>query len=155
MTDEQGIALALEEARRALAHDDVPVGAVLARGERILASTHNERERLQDPTAHAEVLALRQGAQVEGRWYLDDCTLYVTAEPCLMCLGACALARVKRVVFGCRNPKGGAASLWPEKLRELGLTHEMEIAGRVREKECAALLSSFFAEKRGSTKPGD
>ena len=107
--DERFMRLALAEAERALEHDDVPVGAVLVRAGEAVGAGRNERELLQDPSAHAEMLALRQGAQALGSWRLLDCTLYVTLEPCAMCAGAIVLARVPRVVFGTADPKAGAA----------------------------------------------
>ena len=140
--------LAVEEARRALAHDDVPVGAVVVAGGEVVASGRNERERLGDPTAHAEILALRAAAAALGAWRLLGTTLYVTLEPCAMCAGAIVLARVPRVVFGTADPKAGAAGSVLDVLAEPRLNHRPEVAGGVLAGECAALLRDFFAMKR-------
>lgn len=140
---------ALAEARRVTAHGDVPIGAVVvdAAGT-VVAVGGNERELTGDPTAHAEVLALRAAAGVRGEWRLTGCTLVVTAEPCTMCAGALVLARVDRVVFGAWEPKTGAAgSLW-DVLRDRRQTHRPEVVSGVLASECAALLESFFAGKR-------
>jgi tRNA(adenine34) deaminase len=142
--------LALAQARLALAHDDVPIGAVVVRdadGE-VIGAGHNERELLQDPTAHAEILALRQAAAALGSWRVLGCTLVVTLEPCAMCAGAIVLARVPRVVFGCTDPKAGAAGSVLDVLAEERLNHRPEVVGGVRADECAALLRAFFAERR-------
>jgi tRNA(adenine34) deaminase len=143
--------MALAEARRALAHDDVPIGAVVVRdadGE-VVGAGHNERELRQDPTAHAEILALRQAAEALGSWRVLGCTLVVTLEPCAMCAGAIVLARVPRVVFGCPDPKAGAAGSVLDVLAEERLNHRPEVIGGVRAEECAALLREFFAARRG------
>jgi tRNA(adenine34) deaminase len=142
--------LALAEARLALDHDDVPIGAVVLRdsdGE-VLGSAHNERERRQDPTAHAEVLALRAAAQALGTWRVLDCTLVVTLEPCAMCAGAIVLARVPRLVYGCTDPKAGAAGSVLDVLAEPRLNHRPKVVAGVRADECAALLREFFAARR-------
>ncbi|MFR9804943.1 nucleoside deaminase [Pseudonocardia sp. RS010] len=142
---------ALEVAAGALRTGDVPIGAVLVDAAgRELAAAANAREALGDPTAHAEVLALREAARVRGEWRLEGCTLAVTVEPCTMCAGAIGLARVGRVVFGAWEPKTGAAgSLW-DVLRDRRLTHRPEVVGGVRASEAAALLEAFFAGHRGS-----
>lgn len=129
---------------------DVPVGAVVVDAEgRELAAACNSREAFGDPTAHAEILALRAAAVVRGEWRLEGCTLAVTVEPCTMCAGAIGLARVARVVFGAWEPKTGAAgSLW-DVLRDRRLTHRPEVVGGVLAPECAALMESFFAAHRG------
>ena len=140
---------ALAEARLALAHGDVPIGAVVlnAAGE-VIAAAHNERELHNDPTAHAEVVALRRAAEALGSWQLDDCTLVVTLEPCTMCAGAIVAARVARLVFGAYDPKAGAvASLW-DVIRDPRLNHRPEVVGGIAEPECAALLQTFFATRR-------
>lgn len=140
---------ALAEARLALAHGDVPIGAVVlnAAGE-VIAAAHNERELHNDPTAHAEVVALRRAAEALGSWHLDDCTLVVTLEPCTMCAGAIVAARVARLVFGAYDPKAGAvASLW-DVVRDPRLNHRPEVVGGIAEPECAALLQTFFATRR-------
>jgi len=145
--------LALAEAARALAHDDVPVGAVVVREDAVLASGHNERERRGDPTAHAEVLALRAAAAALGSWRLLDTTLYVTLEPCAMCAGAIVLARVPRVVYGTRDPKAGAAGSVLDVLAEPRLNHRPEVVAGVLAAECAGLLSDFFARRRARPAP--
>ena len=142
--------LALAEARRALEHDDVPIGAVVVRdadGE-VIGAGHNERELRQDPTAHAEVLALQKAAAALGSWRVLGCTLVVTLEPCAMCAGAIVLARVPRVVYGCTDPKAGAAGSVLDVLAEERLNHRPEVIGGVRAEECAALLRDFFAARR-------
>jgi tRNA(adenine34) deaminase len=141
--------LALAEARRCLDHDDVPVGAVVARGDAVIGTGRNERELLQDPTAHAEILALRAAAQAAGSWRVLDATLYVTLEPCAMCAGAIVLARVPRVVFGALDPKAGAAGSVLDVLAEPRLNHRPSVEGGLLAAESAALLRSFFAGRRG------
>jgi tRNA(adenine34) deaminase len=140
---------ALAVARVAQAAGEVPVGAVvLSAAGSIIASAHNQRELLCDPTAHAEVVALRQAGQAIGRWNLTGCTLAVTLEPCTMCAGAIVLARVSRVVFGAWDPKAGAVgSLW-DVVRDRRLNHRPEVVSGVREDECASLLTEFFAARR-------
>ena len=141
--------LAIAEAERALAHDDVPVGAMLLGpdGER-LGAGHNERELLQDPSAHAEMLAIREAAATVGSWRLLDTTLYVTLEPCAMCAGAIVLARIPRVVYGTPDPKAGAAGSVLDILAEPRLNHRPAVLGGVLQSECAALLLDFFAARR-------
>jgi tRNA(adenine34) deaminase len=147
--DDAAIRAALDVARVALALGEVPIGAVvLDPAGAVIASAHNERETGQDPTAHAEVVALRRAGAALGSWHLDGCTLAVTLEPCTMCAGALVLARVARVVFGAWDPKAGAVgSLW-DVVRDRRLNHRPEVAAGVREAECAALLAGFFAAKR-------
>lgn len=147
--DERLVRRALELAAAAPLSGDVPVGAVVVDATgRELAAASNAREALGDPTAHAEVLALRAAAAVRGEWRLDGCTLAVTVEPCTMCAGALVLARVDRVVFGAWEPKTGAAgSLW-DVLRDRRQNHRPEVVGGVLEAECAALMASFFALQR-------
>ena len=140
---------AIEEARRCLEWGDVPVGAVVTRDDRILGAAGNQREKLQDPTAHAEVLALRQAATSAGTWRLDGCTIYVTLEPDAMCAGALVLARVNRLVFGAADPKAGFAGSLGDLVRDPRLNHRLDVVGGVREDEAAALLREFFAERRG------
>ncbi len=140
--------LALREAERALEHDDVPIGAVIVRGGEVLAGAHNERELRGDPTAHAEVLALREAARLDGSWRVLDAILYVTLEPCAMCAGALVLARLPRVVYGARDPKAGACGSVLDVLGEPRLNHRPEVAGGLLAEECGALLSAFFAARR-------
>jgi tRNA(adenine34) deaminase len=142
------MARALECAREAEAHGDVPIGAVLARGDELLAAAGNERELRRDPTAHAEILAIRAAAEKLGGWRLPDTTLYVTLEPCAMCAGAIVLARIPAVIYGAPDPKAGAAGSVINVLDEPALNHRPEVAGGLLEQECAALLREFFAARR-------
>lgn len=146
--DEYFMRLALREAEHALEHEDVPIGAVLVHGAEAIASAHNEREVRQDPTAHAEIVALREGARALGSWRALETVLYVTLEPCAMCAGAIVLARVPRVVFGARDPKAGAAGSVLDVLGEPRLNHRPEVSGGLLAVECGALLSEFFASRR-------
>lgn len=141
--------LALEEARAAADHGDVPVGAVvLDSNGGVIARRHNERELTNDPTAHAEVLALRDAAERIGTWRLDDCTLVVTLEPCVMCAGAASQARIGRVVFGASDPRAGALGSRYHFGSDPRLGHEFEVVGRVEAAASAAMLRSFFEERR-------
>src|SRR4051794_89101 len=140
--------LALDQAERAASHGDVPIGAVVARDVEVLASAANERELRLDPTAHAEILAIRAAAEALGGWRLPETTLYVTLEPCAMCAGAIVLARIPTVVFGAPDPKAGAAGSVLDVLAEPALNHRPEVSGGVLEAECAALLRNFFAARR-------
>ena len=146
--DEYFMRLALREAERALEHDDVPIGAVVVHEGEVIGSGRNERELREDPTAHAELLALREAARALGSWRVLDSVLYVTLEPCAMCAGAIVLARVPRVVFGTWDPKAGAAGSVLDVLAEPRLNHRPEVAGGLLAEECAALLTSFFAGRR-------
>ncbi len=149
MNAEAAIRAALIEARFALGHSDVPVGAVvLDASARVVAAGHNEREGGHDPTAHAEVVALRRAGQALGSWQLRGCTLAVTLEPCTMCAGALVLARVDRLIFGAWDPKAGAVgSLW-DVVRDRRLNHRPEVVAGVLAEECGALLAEFFAARR-------
>jgi len=141
--------LALAEARAALAHQDVPIGAVvIAADGAVIASRHNERELRQDPTAHAEVLALQDAAAMLGTWHLDGCTLVVTLEPCVMCAGALLNARIDRLVFGAADPKGGATSTLYNVCADPRLNHNAAVTHGVLAAESAELLTSFFASRR-------
>jgi tRNA(adenine34) deaminase len=146
--DRRLMALAIERAHEAEGHGDVPIGAVIARDGEPLAAAGNERELRGDPTAHAEILAIRAAAEELGGWRLPDTTLYVTLEPCAMCAGAIVLARVPTVVFGAPDPKAGAAGSVLDVLAEPALNHRPEVIAGVREGECAALLRDFFATRR-------
>ena len=146
--DEYFMRLALREAERALEHDDVPVGAVLVRGGELVGAGHNERELRQDPSAHAEMLAMREGAARLGSWRLLECALYVTLEPCAMCAGAIVLGRVTRVVYGTADPKAGAAGSVLDILAEPRLNHRPVVAGGLLASESADLLRTFFASRR-------
>ena len=140
--------LALREAKGAIEHGDVPIGAVMVRGGEVLAAAGNERERRGDPTAHAEVLVLREASQKLGGWRIPDSVLYVTLEPCVMCAGAIVLARVPRVVYGAADPKAGAAGSVLDVLSEPQLNHRPEVAAGLLADESAALLRAFFAGRR-------
>lgn len=140
--------LALDEAAAATAHGDVPVGAVVLRDGEVIAQRHNERERTGDPTAHAEVLALQDAAEVIGSWRLDDTTLVVTLEPCPMCAGALVAARVGGVVFGAADPKAGACGSLYNLCVDPRLNHEVDVVSGVRADEAAALLTDFFGDRR-------
>jgi tRNA(adenine34) deaminase len=140
--------LALREASRAPEHDDIPVGAVVVKDGEVIATGHNEREVRQDPTAHAEMIALREAARALGSWRVLDSVLYVTLEPCAMCAGAIVLARVPRVVFGTTDPKAGAAGSVLDVLAEPRLNHRPQVESGLLAQECADLLRSFFAAKR-------
>jgi tRNA(adenine34) deaminase len=141
--------LALDEARQAEEQDEVPVGAVVVAAGRIVASAHNQREQLADPTAHAEMIALTQAAAALGSWRLEGCTLYVTLEPCPMCAGAIVQARVPRVVWGAPDPKAGAVESLYRLFDDARLNHRVEHVGRVLAPECGRILSDFFRGKRG------
>src|SRR5215216_3007653 len=140
--------LAIREAERALEHEDVPIGAVVVREGEVIGAAHNERELRQDPTAHAETLALREAAAAVGSWRVLDSMLYVTLEPCAMCAGAVVLARVPRVVYGTVDPKAGAAGSALDVLGEPRLNHRPEVADGLLAEESADLLRAFFATRR-------
>ena len=142
--------VALEEARAAGAEGDVPVGAVVARSDEVVARAGNARERERDPTAHAEILALRHAARALGSWHLEGCTLYVTLEPCAMCAGALVLARIDRLVLGAPDPKAGFAGSLGDIVRDGRLNHEVEVVSGIRADEAAVLLTGFFEERRGA-----
>jgi len=143
--------LALTEAQAALKTSDVPIGAVVLDGNgHVIGTGRNQREADQDPTAHAEVLAIRAAAWALGSWRLENCTLVVTLEPCAMCAGAIVLARLPRVVFGAWDEKAGAAGSVFDVLRERRLNHWVQVFPGVKEAECGALLKEFFAEQRPS-----
>jgi tRNA(adenine34) deaminase len=151
--DDYFMRMALREAERALEHDEVPIGAVLVRDGELVAGAHNERELRQDPTAHAEIIALREAAGALGSWRLLDTVLYVTLEPCAMCAGAIVLARVPRVVYGASDPKAGACGSVLDVLggrSDIGqrLNHRPDVAGGLFALECGELLSEFFASRR-------
>jgi len=147
MTDDDWMTVALEEARAAAAAGDVPVGAVIVRDGSIIGRGRNRRELDHDPTAHAEVVALRDAARAIGHWRIDA-TMFVTQEPCPMCAGALVNARLRRLVFGCLNPKAGAVQSLFTIVTDPRLNHRVDVRGEVRADECAALLTQFFAELR-------
>ena len=148
MDIEEAMTLALEQARVASTRGDVPVGAVVLHEGRVIAARHNEREVASDPTAHAEVLALRDAAAVLGRWRLDDCTLVVTLEPCVMCAGALLNARIGHLVYGAADLKGGATASLYNVCADPRLNHNPPVTHGVLAGESAALLEQFFAERR-------
>ena len=147
-TNQHFMRLALDEAKLALDHQDVPVGALLVRDGELLGSAHNERELRGDPTAHAEILALRQATERTGGWRLDGTTMYVTLEPCPMCAGALVLARVERLVYGPQDARAGAALSLYNIVDDPRLNHQLEVTAGVLEVEGAALLTDFFGERR-------
>ena len=146
--DEYFMRLALREAERSMEHDDVPVGCVIAKDGELIAAAPNERELRQDPTAHCEVLALREAASRIGSWRLNGASLYVTLEPCAMCAGAIVLARVPRVIYGAADPKAGAAGSVIDVLSEPRFNHRPNVSGGLLAQESSDLLRRFFAERR-------
>jgi tRNA(adenine34) deaminase len=146
--DEYFMRLALREAERALEHDDVPIGAVIVRDGELIGSGHNERELRGDPTAHAEVIALREAARSVGSWRVLDAVLYVTLEPCAMCAGAIVLSRIPRVIFAASDPKAGAAGSVLDVLAEPRLNHNPQVQGGLLAGDSAELLQGFFASRR-------
>ena len=146
--DAAAMVLAVQQASLALAHDDVPVGAVIVHNGIVIAARHNERELTGDPTAHAEVLAIRDASAHIGHWRLEHCTLYVTLEPCTMCAGAVVNSRLTRVVFGAIDPKAGAGGSLYNVLADPRLNHRCLITTSVMADECAALLKNFFGLRR-------
>jgi len=145
---ERWMRLALDEARAAAEQDEVPVGAVIVHGGRIVASGHNQREQLADPTAHAEMIAITQAASTLGSWRLEGCALYVTLEPCPMCAGAILQARVPLVIWGAADPKAGAVETLYRLFDDPRLNHRVEHVGHVLAEECGRMLSDFFRGKR-------
>jgi tRNA(adenine34) deaminase len=146
--DEYFMRLALREAQAALDHDDVPIGAVVVHEGEVIGAGHNERELRQDPTAHAELIALREASRALGSWRVLDAVLYVTLEPCTMCAGAIVLARVPRVVYGATDPKAGAAGSVLDILAQPRLNHRPAVAGGLLAEECGAMLTDFFGSRR-------
>lgn len=148
MTDEEAMHVALDEARAALDHGDVPVGAVVVHNGKIIAQRHNERELKSDPTAHAEVLAMQDASQVLQSWRLENCTLYVTLEPCVMCAGAAINSRVARIVFGAPDMKAGATGSLYNVASDPRLNHNPDIKHGVLATESSVLLKNFFESRR-------
>ena len=148
--DERYMRMALDEARQAVPSGDVPVGCIIVLEGNVIGRAHNLREALQDPTAHAEIVALRQAASAVGRWRLDGAVVYCTVEPCPMCAGALVNARVRRLVYGVTDPKSGACGSIFDILREPRLNHRVEVTGGVLADEALALLREFFEPRRGS-----
>jgi tRNA(adenine34) deaminase len=151
---------ALRGAEAAGAEDEVPIGAIVVYhdpsgdDDRVIGAAHNQREQLRDPTAHAEMLAITQAAEALGNWRLENCTLYVTLEPCPMCAGAIVLARIPRVVYGAADPKAGAATTLFRLLDDPRLNHRAEVVAGVLAEPCGRILSEFFARKRGKSAGG-
>ena len=150
-SDQQFMRLALDAARIAEENGDVPIGAVIVYQDRIIARAYNQREQLQDPTAHAEIVALTQAAESLGRWRLTGVTLFVTLEPCAMCAGAMVLGRIDRLVYGATDPKAGAVASLYQLLDDPRLNHRVPSTGGVLGEACGALLTAFFEKRRRST----
>jgi tRNA(adenine34) deaminase len=148
MTHEHYMRLALAEAQAALDEDEVPVGAVIVQGERVIGSAHNQREQLNDPTAHAEMVAITQAAQALEDWRLEGCSLYVTLEPCIMCCGAILQARIPTVVYGATDPKAGAVQTLFHLLSDARLNHRCQVVPGILAEPCGEVLSRFFQQQR-------
>lgn len=146
--DEFFMSLAVEEARKALVYGEVPVGCVMVSGGEVISSAHNERESIKDPTAHAEVLAMRKASEKLGRWRLDGTSLYVTLEPCIMCAGAMVQARIDRLVYGAFDLRYGAAGSVYDLVRDSRFNHWIDVTYGVMEEECGELLRKFFSSLR-------
>jgi len=140
--------LAIEQAKIAEENSDVPIGAVIVHNDTIIAKAYNQREQLQDPTAHAEIIALTQAAAALENWHLNGCTMYVTLEPCPMCAGALVLSRMDRLVYGCDDPKAGAVKSLYNIVQDERLNHRLEITSGVLADECRLQLQNFFEKKR-------
>ncbi|UCG60259.1 MAG: tRNA adenosine(34) deaminase TadA [Phycisphaerales bacterium] len=147
-SDEQYMRKAIDAAHIAEENGDVPIGAVIVHKDQIIGKAYNQREQLNDPTAHAEIVALTQAASSLGSWRLHGCTMYVTLEPCPMCAGALVLARMDRLVFGCDDPKAGACGSLYDIVRDERLNHRLEVTSGVLQDECRELLQRFFAGRR-------
>jgi tRNA(adenine34) deaminase len=146
--DKRYMKMAVEQARVAEENGDVPIGAVIVHKGQIIAKAYNQREQLQDPTAHAEIIALTQAAAALENWHLNDCTMYVTLEPCPMCAGALVLARIDRLVYGCDDPKTGAVKNLYNIVQDERLNHRLEVTSGVLAGECGKLLQKFFTKRR-------
>ena len=150
--DNQFMKLAIEQAKIAEDNGDVPIGAVIVHNDTIIAKAYNQREQLQDPTAHAEIIALTQAAAALENWHLNGCTMYVTLEPCPMCAGALVLARIDRLVYGCDDPKTGAVKSLYNIVQDQRLNHQLEVTSGVLQKQCRRQLQGFFAKRRTGNK---
>ncbi|MGA2172118.1 MAG: tRNA adenosine(34) deaminase TadA [Sedimentisphaerales bacterium] len=146
--DEQYMRIAIDQAKIAEENGDVPIGAVIVHNNQIIAKAYNQREQLQDPTAHAEIVALTQAAAALENWHLNGCTMYVTLEPCCMCAGALVLARIDRLVYGCDDPKTGAVKSLYNIVQDSRLNHRVEVTSGVLADECSNLLQQFFLKRR-------
>lgn len=147
-TDERFMRQAIEQAKNAQDNGDVPVGAVIVYEYQIIARACNQKELLHDPTAHAEIIALTAAAEYMQNWHLEGCTIYVTLEPCCMCAGALVLARIDRLVFGCNDPKTGAAGSLYNIVQDDRLNHRLEVSSSVLTEQCSSLLQQFFLKRR-------
>jgi tRNA(adenine34) deaminase len=150
--DEQFMRVAIEQAKIAEENGDVPIGAVIVHQNNIIARAYNQREQLQDPTAHAEIIALTQAAAALQNWHLNGCTMYVTLEPCPMCAGALVLARMDRLVYGCDDPKAGACKSLYNIVQDDRLNHRLEVTSGVLQEQCRQQLQEFFAKRRTENK---
>jgi len=146
--DERFMKAAIESARIAEDNGDVPIGAVIVYQDQIIGKAYNQREQLQDPTAHAEIIALTQAAAARQNWHLNGCTMYVTLEPCPMCAGALVLSRMDRLVYGCNDPKTGAVKSLYNIVTDERLNHRLQVASGILEQECSQLLQNFFDKRR-------
>ena len=159
LKDARYMRVALDEANKAAASGEVPVGAVVVCEGEVIGKDHNRREELQSALAHAELLAIEQASRHRGRWRLSDCQLYVTLEPCVMCVGAIVQARIGRLVFGCLDPKGGAVESLYQLCDDIRLNHRLPVAGGMLAEDCSAVLEDFFSslrqKKRDPTKSGE
>jgi tRNA(adenine34) deaminase len=152
--DEQYMRVAIDQARIAEENGDVPIGAVIVHNNTIIAKAYNQREQLQDPTAHAEIIALTQAAAALENWHLNDCTIYVTLEPCCMCAGALVLSRIDRLVYGCDDPKTGAIKSLYNIVQDKRLNHCVEVTNGILADECSRVLQEFFTQRRAENKDG-
>lgn len=146
--NEKYMKLAIKEAMKARDIDEVPIGAIIVKDDKVIAKAHNLREKKQQATAHAEILAIEKACKKLGTWRLEDCILYVTLEPCAMCTGATILSRIKHVVFGAKDPKGGCVESCIEMYKQQGFNHYPTYESGILEEECSKILSDFFKEKR-------
>jgi len=146
--DEQYMRIAIDQAKIAEENGDVPIGAVIVHNNQIIAKAYNQREQLQDPTAHAEIIALTQAAAALGSWRLEGCAMYVTLEPCPMCAGALVLARIDRLVYGCEDPKTGAVKSLYTIVQDNRLNHRLEVTSGILADECSQILQEFFGKRR-------
>ena len=144
--------MAIERARIAEENGDVPIGAVIVYGDQVIGRAYNQREQLNDPTAHAEIIALTQAAAALENWHLNGCTIYVTLEPCPMCAGALVLARMDRLVYGCDDPKAGACKSLYNIVQDERLNHRLEVTGGVLAEDCSRILQEFFTQRRTENK---
>ena len=150
--DERYMQMAIERARIAEENGDVPIGAVIVYGDQVIGRAYNQREQLNDPTAHAEIIALTQAAAALENWHLNGCTIYVTLEPCPMCAGALVLARMDRLVYGCDDPKAGACKSLYNIVQDERLNHRLEVTAGVLAEDCSRILQEFFAQRRAENK---